>query len=316
MTGLVPALGIATIATLLAVTMLVGAAIRRQRIRRRLRELRGQPLGRAADGVAVRGMGTSSLRLIAALGHWIVRRGLLSTGTLDELRASLAATGVRGAGAVGLFIGVKILLATLLPLSAIVLLSRLGSDLSPLPYRALIAAAAIGGLLLPDWIVRARRNRYLRQVERGLPDALDVMVICTQAGIGLGPAIVQVGVELQDACPAIAGEFAQTASELSVIADTRQVLVNLGARTGVDGLRRLTATLLQTQQYGTPITDALRGLAAELRQETLTRYEAGAARLAVLLTLPTLLFIMPCVFLIAGGPAGIQVMHILHHHNP
>ncbi len=316
MIGLMPALWVATIATLLAMAMLTAGIVRRQRIGRRLRDLRAQPVGRAANVRAVRRVGTSSRHLIAALGHWIVRRGLLSTGTLDELRASLAATGVRGASAVGLFIGVKILLATLLPLSAVVLLSRLGSDLSALSYRALIAAAAIGGLLLPDWIVRARRNRYLREVERGLPDALDVMVICTQAGIGLGQAIVVVGVELQDVCPAIASEFAQTASELSVMADTRQVLVNLGARTSVDGLRRLTATLLQTLQYGTPMTDALRGLAGELRQETLTRYEAGAARLSVLLTLPTLLFIMPCVFLIAGGPAGIQVMHILHNLKP
>ncbi|MFT8776225.1 MAG: type II secretion system F family protein [Gluconacetobacter liquefaciens] len=316
MIGLMPALWVTTIATLLVIVMLTAAIIRRQRIGRRLRDLQVPPSGRAANVVAVRRVGTSSLHLIAALGHWIVRRGILSTGTLDELRTSLAVTGVRGASAVGLFIGVKILLATLLPLSAIVLLSRLESDMSALSYRALIAAAAIGGLLLPDWIVRARRNRYLREVERGLPDALDVMVICTQAGIGLGQAIVMVGVELQDVCPAIASEFARTASELSVIADTRQVLVNLGARTGVDGLRRLTATLLQTLQYGTPITDALRGLAGELRQVTLTRYEAGAGRLSVLLTLPTLLFIMPCVFLIAGGPAGIQVMHILHDHKP
>lgn len=316
MIGPMLVLWVAMAAMLVAVVMLATATVRRQRIRRRLRDLRAQPSRNAASVAVVRGTGASSLRLITALGHWIVRRGLLSTGTLDELRASLASTGVQGASAVSLFIGGKILLAMLLPLLVAALLSWLGSDMSPLPYRTLIVASAIGGLLLPDWIVRVRRNRYLRQVERGLPDALDVMVICTQAGVGLGSAIVQVGVELQGICPAIACEFAQAASELSVIADTRQVLANLGARTGVDGLRRLTTTLLQTQQYGTPITDALRGLAAELRQETLTRYEAGAARLAVFLTIPTLLFIMPCVFLIAGGPAGIQVMHILHHHNP
>lgn len=316
MTVLMLVLGVATGATLLAAAMLVPLTVRQRRIQRRLHDLQAQALAPAASLVGVRGLGTSSLRLVAALGQWIVRRGLLPTGTLDELRASLATTGVRGASAVSLFIGIKILLATLLPLLVVVILSRLGSDLPPLLHRALAAAAAVGGLLLPDFILRARRNRYLRQVERGLPDALDVMVICTQAGIGLGPAIVQVSVELQKMCPAIAGEFAQTASELSVIADTRQALINLGARTGVEGLRRLTTTLLQTQQYGTPITGALRGLSAELRQETLMRYEAGAARLAVLLTLPTLLFIMPCVFLIAGGPAGIQVMHVLHHRHP
>ncbi|MBB2160842.1 type II secretion system F family protein [Gluconacetobacter sacchari] len=312
MTGLRPALCVATGATLLAAALLGAHARRQRRIGRRLRDLRGRPAARPAVA-GVRELGRSSLRLIAAMGQWIVQRGLLSAGTLDELRASLAATGVRGAGAIGLLIGLKILLATLSPLLMALLLSRVGGGMPPLLHRAFVAAAAIGGLLLPDTILRARRRRYLRQVERGLPDALDVMVICTQAGIGLGPAIAQVGIELQDACPAIAGEFAVTAGELAVTADTGQVLANLGTRTGIDGLRRLSATLLQTQQYGTPLTDALRGLAAELRQDILTRYEAGAARLGVLLTLPTVLFIMPCVFLIAGGPAGIQVMHVLHH---
>lgn len=314
MIGLMPVLCVATGATLLAGAMLVPMEARQRRIRRRLRDLETRSTERTpSDGV--RALRTSSLRVIAAMGQWIVRRGVLSIGTLDELRTSLAAMGVRGASAISLFIGIKILLATLLPLLTVIVLSRLAGDMPPLPRRTLTAAAAIGGLLLPDYILRVRRNRYLRQVERGLPDALDVLVICTQAGIGLGPAIVQVSVELQEACPELAGEFAQTASELSVMADTRVVLANLGARTGIDGLRRLATTLLQTQQYGTPITDSLRGLAAELRQDILTRYEAGAARLAVLLTLPTLLFIMPCVFLIAGGPAGIQVMHVLHHHS-
>ncbi|GBQ82751.1 Flp pilus assembly protein TadC [Gluconacetobacter johannae DSM 13595] len=287
---------------------------RRRRFQERVRLLH-DPDGRVAPTAGIKEFQATSIRVVAGIGQWIVKRGLLSTGTMEELRESLASTGVQGTNAVSLFIGAKILLATISPILAIVLLPRVFSSISPLVLRVLPAGVAIVGLLLPDYVLRARRNAYLKQLEAGLPDALDVMVICTQAGVGLGPAIVQVGVELEHANPAVAGEFTRTANELGIISDTRVVLGNLGSRSGLEGFKRLAATLLQTQQYGTPITDALRGLSVELRHEMLTRYEAGAARLGVLLTLPTLLFIMPCVFLIAGGPAAIQVMHAFVHHH-
>jgi len=138
------------------------------------------------------------------------------------------------------------------------------------------------------------------------------MVICAQAGLGLGAAIVRVAAELQGAHWEVAQELALTANELQMSSDSRSALINLGTRTGVDGYKRLSGTLVQTMRYGTPLTDALRMLAAELRQDVLTRYEARAARLPVLMTLPTVLFILPCVFLIAGGPAIIQVMRAFH----
>ncbi|HET6236424.1 MAG TPA: type II secretion system F family protein [Acetobacteraceae bacterium] len=95
------------------------------------------------------------------------------------------------------------------------------------------------------------------------------------------------------------------------MSDSRVALGNLGARTGLDSVKRLVTTLIQTMVYATPLTDALRMLSAEMRQVTLTRFEARAARLPVQLTLPTVVFILPCVFLIVGGPAVIQVVHAL-----
>jgi tight adherence protein C len=98
-----------------------------------------------------------------------------------------------------------------------------------------------------------------------------------------------------------------------MIADSRVALTNLGKRTGLNGLKRLGATLIQTIQYGTALSDALRILSAEMRQEALTRFEEKAARLPVMLTLPTVGFILPCVFMIGGGPAIIQVMKTFSH---
>jgi tight adherence protein C len=171
-------------------------------------------------------------------------------------------------------------------------------------------AAGVAGLLLPDVVVRYRRKHYLRRVERGLPDALDLLVICAQAGLGLTAAIARVAEEMQHGNQDIGLELALTANELQLMADSRQALLNMGSRTGIDGLARLGTTLVQSMQYGTPLTDSMRVLSAELRQDTLTRFETRAARLGVLLTLPMVVFILPCVFLVVGGPAVIQVLRI------
>jgi tight adherence protein C len=139
------------------------------------------------------------------------------------------------------------------------------------------------------------------------------MVICAQAGLGLGTTIVRVAQELRHSHPAIALELAHTANELQMMTDPKTPLVNLGTRCGVESAKRLATTLLQSSQYGTPLTEALRALAAELRNELITRFEARAARMPVLLTLPMVAFILPCVFLVIGGPAVIQVIHALSH---
>jgi tight adherence protein C len=169
-------------------------------------------------------------------------------------------------------------------------------------------AAGVAGLLLPDIVVRHRRKKYIARVERGLPDALDLLVICAQAGLGLTAAIVRVAEEMQQGSEAIGLELALTANELQLIADSRSALLNMGTRTGIDGLVRLGTTLVQSMQYGTPLSDSMRLLSAEMRQETLTRYEAKAGRLGVLLSLPMIVFILPCLFLVVGGPAAVQVM--------
>src|SRR5581483_3198511 len=123
------------------------------------------------------------------------------------------------------------------------------------------------GLLAPDWLIGNRRQRYLARIEQGLPDALDMLVICTQAGLGLGPAIIRVAAELQYAYREIAAEFENTANELQVMTDARVAIMNLGNRTGLESLKRLSTTLAQTLQYGTPLSEALRVLSGEMRQE-------------------------------------------------
>jgi tight adherence protein C len=244
-------------------------------------------------------------RMVSAIGEAIVRGGALSTATLDDLRQTLHVAGFRGRHGLGLFVGTKFLLVAGLPLAVFVLpwLLRI-----TVPHQIIFVAVAAGiGLLAPDRVVQRLRKRYLRALDAGLPDALDMMVICGQAGLGMEASIERVGVEIRHAHPAVAEELTRTAHEMQVNSDTRVALLNLGKRTGLESIRRLGGVLIQSMQYGTPLTTALRTLSAEQRQEMLARFEAKAGRLPVLLTLPMIVFILPCVFLIVAGPAMVDV---------
>lgn len=283
---------------------------REERLKARIRMIHGLPAA-ARRKPEAEAMLSAFKRAIAALGQTILRSGMLSTRTLTELEGTLEASGMRGGQGVGVFIGSKIMGLFGLPGVIWLLVNHLG--LHGLMLALLPGGSGVVGLLSPDWVLGSRRKRYLARLEQGLPDALDMLVICTQAGLGLAPAIVRVAAELQHAYREIAAEFEKTANELQMTSDSRLAILNLGQRTGLDSLKRLSGTLVQTIQYGTPVTDALRILSAELRQEMMVKREARAARLPVMLTMPTMVFILPCVFLIAGGPAIIKVMRNFHH---
>jgi tight adherence protein C len=249
------------------------------------------------------------VRVVTAVGGAIARSGALSTRTLEELRQTLQVAGFRGSHGLGLFVGAKLLLVVGLPL--VTLAPRWLLDLE-IPHHTVFAAVAAGiGLLAPDRVVQHLRKRYLHALEAGMPDALDMMVICGQAGLGMEANIERVGVEIAHAHPAVAEELMRTAHEMQVNADTRVALVNLGQRTGLESARRLATVLIQSMQYGTPLTQALRTLSAEERQELLAKFEAKAGRLPVLLTLPMIVFILPCVFLVVAGPAMVDVFRVM-----
>lgn len=298
--------GILLILMLLSGLLLMHDIKREEALARRVKIIHGEapPSGLATPDAAA--MLDGAKNAIATVGQVILRTGLISPRTRDELEKTLAASALRGPQGVGVFIGCKLLLLIGLPLIAWLMLR--GGDWPEILRMIVPAGAGVLGLLIPDWLVHRYRQGYLNRLENGLPDALDMMVICAQAGMGLGPMVIRVAEELGVAYREIAFEFATTASELQVLSDSRIALDNMGIRTELDSFKRLAMSLIQTVQYGTPLSDALRGLSIEMRQEMLTRYETKAARLPVLLTLPTIVFILPTVFLIAGGPAIIQVM--------
>ncbi|MCU4159001.1 type II secretion system F family protein [Acidiphilium sp. AL] len=248
------------------------------------------------------------IRVVTGLGFAVARSGLLSTRTLAELHHTLRMAGIRDQGALGFFVGAKLL--TLIVLPCVTLGFARLSGMVELPELVLACGGAVVGLLAPDMIIQRRRKRFIKRVEAGLADALDLMVICADAGLSLEAGLVRVAQEVRQSHDAVSQELTITANEMRIGTNIREALTALGARTGLDSLKRLGSTLIQTIQYGTPLTQALRILSAELRQEQLTRFEERAARLPVLLTVPMIVFILPCVFLVVGGPAILKVMAV------
>jgi hypothetical protein len=203
------ATGASTLLLFAAAFALLQMSLRQQRLAARIQICRGQaPVAAATRQDMIKGAWSW---VLAAVGQMILRTGLLSAHTLADLEVTLASSRLRGRRGLEVFIGSKIGLLIGLPLLTIAVLRGIH-----LPYVLTIAipfAAAIAGLLLPDIVVRHRRKTYLQAVERGLPDALDLLLICAQAGLGLTAAIVRVADEMQDGNQDIGLEFALTANE-------------------------------------------------------------------------------------------------------
>lgn len=313
MTGAAPALlaaAFAAGAALLVAAALGLAAVSRgeARARARLAAVRpgGAPAslsGRDGGGGAVAGL----LRGLAALGHRLARSGVLSPKTLGELERTVASAGLRGGNSVAVFVGAKIVGFP----AGIALGAAAGALLggaSGVPPTLFVALGGAVGLLAPDAVARRLRKRHLALLERGLPDALDLLVICAEGGLSLEASVERVAEEIRGANAAVAEEFALCAKELSLLADRRQALLNMADRAGLAGLRRVAAALAQSLRYGTPLSQALRTLAAELRDEQATRFEERAARLPSALTVPMIVCILPTLFLVVGGPAALQAL--------
>ncbi len=153
----------------------------------------------------------------------------------------------------------------------------------------------------------AKRSKAIR---KGIPDALDLLVICAEAGLTVDAAFGRVAKELGRAYPELGDEFALTAIELGFLTDRRQAFDNLAMRVKLDAVKGVTTTMVQTEKYGTPLASALRVLSAEFRHERMMRAEEKAARLPAIMTVPLILFILPVLFVVILGPAACAISSV------
>jgi tight adherence protein C len=250
--------------------------------------------------------GPSLLSAISGFGMFIVRSGVLSSKSLLEINATLEGVGFKGGRGLGLFIGAKVLGFLLVPMILYFCLQNFMVGEFGLILK--IGGGAMLGLLAPETYAKNQRTKHLKKVQAGVADALDMLVICADAGLALEAGLGRVAQEMEQLNPSLAMELNQTSRELQIGSDMRMAMDSLGQRTGLDTLKRLAATLSQSLQYGTPMTTALRTLSAELREEALVAFEERAGRLPTLMTMPMIVFILPCVFLIVAGPAILNVL--------
>ena len=174
--------------------------------------------------------------------------------------------------------------------------------------RFMVFAAAVGiGYKAPEMYIGNIRSKRTLAIRKGLPDALDLLVICAEAGLTVDAAFNRVAKELGRAYPELGDEFAMTAIELAFLHERRNAFENLAYRVNLDSVRGVVTTMIQTERYGTPLASALRVLSAEFRNERMMRAEEKAARLPAIMTVPLILFILPVLFIVSLGPAACAI---------
>ncbi|MDF8332483.1 type II secretion system F family protein [Novosphingobium cyanobacteriorum] len=169
------------------------------------------------------------------------------------------------------------------------------------------AIMVILGYKGPDIFVANLVGKRTNEIRKGLPDALDLLVICAEAGLTVDAAFNRVARELGRAYPELGDEFALTAIELSFLTERRQAFENLAYRVNLESVKGVVTTMIQTERYGTPLASALRVLSAEFRNERMMRAEEKAARLPAIMTVPLILFILPTLFIVILGPAACSI---------
>ena len=229
----------------------------------------------------------------------------------DQLRLlkSLTAAGFKHKGSLASFIAIKVMTAIAFTALTWLLLEWRNLFATMLIIRlAVIGMGLLLGWRLPEIalnrLVRRRRSR----IEHGMPDALDLLVVCAESGLSLNQAIEEVSYQLRRSNKDVADEFTATSAEMRILPDFGQALDNLVDRTGLANLRGLVATLKQSLQFGTPLAESLRIVAGEMREERRTQIEERAARLPVLLALPMMAFILPCLLMIVGTPVVLRMI--------
>ena len=297
----------------LSVTLLVVAVaqlvpVRPRAVRRRLAELEhwgsgspgsAQPRGRFsvkawAEGV-VQKLGTR------------VQGGEAKTAA--PVRQMLVHGGYRRPDAPSLYWGARLLSASVLGGGVLGLAPLAGAGAGV----ALLAAAWFGALgwLVPVYVLRKKIAARQAEIRRALPDALDLLVVCVEAGLGLNQALVRVAQEIRHVSPVVGEDLGLVTLEIRAGAPRHDALRALGERTGVPEVRSLAAMLIQTDRFGTSVGQALRVHSETLRTQRRQRAEEAAAKTSVKLIFPLVLFIFPAIFVVLLGPALIQVFQML-----
>jgi tight adherence protein C len=231
---------------------------------------------------------------------------------IREVERLVAKFGIAATHAGNMLIGVRLLTVAALACTTFLLASHSSMLAGSRTMPALVAVAGgISGWFVPALFIGRLIKSRTKAVVAGLPDALELLVICVEAGLAFEDGLSRIVGELEKSQPALAEELAFTAADLKILPSREQALANFAERIDAPSIRSVVTTLTQTLRYGTPLAQALRMVASELRNDTLVHLEERANQLPTLMTIPMMLFIMPTIFLIVAGPAALKVMDVM-----
>jgi tight adherence protein C len=252
-------------------------------------------------------MGTFLVRWIEPAAKLILPR---EEWQKSRVRSRLIRAGFRQDRALRVYLGAKVVAALALPLlgaAALFLTGRFLIIAEPVTIVALVLLA-VAGFYLPDLYLRHRIEERQTSFREGFPDAMDMLMVCVEAGLGLDAAIQRVGDEMTQSHPILGTEMRLVSLELRAGSTREAALRSLAKRTGIDEVQALTTLLIQAEHFGTSIADALREHANGMRIERIQRAREKAAKLPVKMIFPIMLFIFPALFLVILGPAIIRIV--------
>ena len=234
---------------------------------------------------------------------------MLQEDQVKKTQMRLMQAGIRTKDLAFFIIFARFVLPVVLGITAVVMLYVMHyfPDWSWFRRYATVAGVLVGSYKAPDIWLKNKVTKRSNAIRKGLPDALDLLVICAEAGLTVDAAFGRVARELGKAYPELGDEFGLTAIELGFLAERRQAFENLANRVDLEAVRGVVTTMIQTEKYGTPLASALRVLSAEFRHQRMMRAEEKAARLPAIMTVPLILFILPTLFVVILGPASCSI---------
>jgi tight adherence protein C len=243
--------------------------------------------------------------VVQAFGESIQER----SGAQGALRLRLIQAGYPGGAAVPLYLGTKVILPAVLGIGSLLLLPLLGFS----AIKVILGVVYFTGLgyVLPTLIVGMRVRRRQKEMQRALPDALDMLVVSVEAGLGLNQAMVRVADEIYRLSPVLSEQMTLVNLEIRAGTAREEALRNLSDRTGLADIASLTGMLIQTDRFGTSVAQALRIHADTMRTKRRQRAEEAAAKTTIKLIFPLVFCIFPALFVVILGPALIQIIQAL-----
>lgn len=301
---------VATFATVLTLTLpLLSRDRTQQRMRVMATERDKMRAARLAD--FAKDGGITRLRHVnkGFMQQIVDKLNLRSAFESDEIKSKLKMAGLRGQAPLVAYMFFRLVM----PIIVMIVAFFYVFWVVKLAYPPLVKAGmAIGagylGFYLPNMFIQNLVQRRQQVISQAFPDALDMLLICVQAGMSIEAAFGKVAKEVASQSLELAEEFSLTTAELSYLQDRRQAFDNLGKRTGVVTIKAVATALIQAERYGTPVSQALRVMAKESRDMRMSEAEKKAAALPPKLTVPMIVFFLPVLFIVILGPAALQVL--------